>query len=103
MKSRFFVVMVSSVAVFGPALRGLADEYPVAAGAFSNQTDRVSYSFGMFIANNFIKRNGIEVDVDVLSQGIKDVLAGRELKISDQQAQEILNAYGQEMRNRRDQ
>lgn len=74
-----------------------------ATPAFTNQTDKVSYSFGMYIATAFIKRNGIELDLDVMMQAMKDVLGGRETKLTEAQAQEALKAYEQELRVKREQ
>lgn len=51
-----------------------------------------SYSIGMNVGNG-IKRGGLELDLDVVMQGMKDVLAGRETKLNDQQAQEAWRSY----------
>lgn len=70
--------------------------------AFTNQSDKVSYSVGMYVGEQILKRNGIEVNVDVMTQAINDTLAGRELKLTPQQAQEVMAAYQQEMRPKRE-
>ena len=83
------------VAALGMALSPLpagAEDKP----ALTDQKEKISYSIGMNIGNN-LKRGGADVDVDVLAQAIKDVLAGRELRLTDQQAREAIGAYQQEM------
>jgi FKBP-type peptidyl-prolyl cis-trans isomerase FklB len=64
-----------------------------------DQKQKMSYSIGMNVGNN-IKRSGVELDLDVLTGAIKDVMAGKELKLTDQQAQEAITAYQQEMRTK---
>ncbi len=70
---------------------------------FTNQTEKISYGLGMYIGTQIIKRNGMEVDADVMMQAVRDVLAGRSTKLTEQQAQETINAYAQELRAKRDQ
>jgi FKBP-type peptidyl-prolyl cis-trans isomerase FklB len=57
----------------------------------------MSYAIGMNIGNS-MKRGGVELDVDALSGAIKDVLAGRETKLTEQQAQEAMRSYQVEAR-----
>jgi FKBP-type peptidyl-prolyl cis-trans isomerase FklB len=52
---------------------------------------------------NMIKRAGFEVDPQVVSQGIADVLGGKTLKLTEQQARETIMAYQQQLRAKRDQ
>ena len=97
---------------FGVALLQLttaAQDKPAATNAATNapklspqeQKDRWSYAIGMNIGNS-IKRGGVELDVDTLAGAIKDVLAGREAKITDQQAQEAFRSYQMESRSKQD-
>jgi FKBP-type peptidyl-prolyl cis-trans isomerase FklB len=98
MKRGFKIALVSGVIAVCPFLLEAAE-----ATGVTNQHERVSYSVGMYIANNFLKPNGLDVDIDVMAQGIKDVIAGRDLKISDQESQQVLQAYRQELRAKREQ
>lgn len=70
--------------------------------ATTNSTEKLSYSIGVSIGNS-IKRGGFEVDPKVVGQAINDVLTGGELKINEQQAQEAIMAYQQELRAKREQ
>ncbi len=58
--------------------------------------DRVSYSIGLSLGENF-KRDGIEVNVDALSQAIRDVLKGTTPLMNQKEVQETLVAFKQEM------
>ena len=61
-----------------------------------DQKEKVSYGIGMSIGNN-LKRNGYDVDVDVLAGAIRDVLTGKELKLTDAQAREAQMNYQKEL------
>jgi len=82
-----------------------ADEMPASTNTATNapklspkeQKEQWSYAIGMNIGNG-VKRGGVDLDVDVLANAIKDVLAGRELKLTEQQAQEAWRSYQMESR-----
>jgi FKBP-type peptidyl-prolyl cis-trans isomerase FklB len=59
--------------------------------------DNMSYAIGMNIGNG-IKGGGVDLDVDVMSGAIRDVLAGRTLKLTEAQAREAMGAFQQEAR-----
>src|SRR5438874_2760114 len=52
---------------------------------FKDDKERESYSIGMSIGNS-IKSGGVDLDLDVMLGAMKDVLAGRELKLTDKEA-----------------
>ena len=93
---------------FGMALLQVnlpAQVNPAAANTATNapklspeeQKANISYAIGMNIGTN-IKRGGVDLDVDAISGAIKDVLADRPLKLTDQQAQESMRSYQMEAR-----
>jgi FKBP-type peptidyl-prolyl cis-trans isomerase FklB len=61
-----------------------------------DQKDKVSYSIGMDIGRN-IKRQNLELNVDALASGIRDILAGGKTSLTDEEAREVMNAYRTEM------
>lgn len=65
----------------------------------TEQKDKVSYSIGMDVGNN-LKRQAIDVDVDLLARGVKDALAGGETLLSPEEARETLMALQQELREK---
>jgi FKBP-type peptidyl-prolyl cis-trans isomerase len=67
----------------------------------TNQIDKVSYAIGLNIASG-VKQRGFEIDADVVALAIKDSLAGRELKVSEQDANQAMMAYQQELRAKRE-
>jgi FKBP-type peptidyl-prolyl cis-trans isomerase FklB len=50
---------------------------------------------GVYFGNQ-IKRSTMDVDVDVVTAAIKDVLAGKEPRLTDQQSQEAISAFQKE-------
>lgn len=86
-----------------------ADNQPAPANATTDapklspkeQIEQWSYAIGMNIGNG-IKRGGVDLDVDVLANAIKDVLAGRDLKLTEQQAQDSWRAYQMESRHKQE-
>lgn len=57
--------------------------------------DSMSYSLGILLAQN-LKQQGLDsVDVNTLSKGIDDVLAGNDLKVDLQEANRIVQEYMQ--------
>jgi FKBP-type peptidyl-prolyl cis-trans isomerase FklB len=46
------------------------------------QKDRVNYGIGVTVVRNY-KQQGIDIDLDILIQGMKDALSGSKLKMSE--------------------
>jgi FKBP-type peptidyl-prolyl cis-trans isomerase FklB len=67
----------------------------------ADQKQKMSYAIGMSIGNN-IKRGAVELDLDVLNEAIRDTVAGKDAKLTDQEAQEAIGAYQQESRTKRE-
>ncbi|MGD0258766.1 MAG: FKBP-type peptidyl-prolyl cis-trans isomerase [Verrucomicrobiota bacterium] len=89
------LLQVNAAAQDKPASTNTATNAPKLSPA--EQKQNMSYSIGMSIGNS-IKGGGVELDVDTLAGAMKDVLAGRELKLTEQQAREAMMAYQQEAR-----
>src|SRR5262249_18020731 len=62
--------------------------------------EKLSYSVGMSIGMN-LKRAGYDVDLEILKNGIKDMLAGGEAKLTEAQMREVLTAYQKELAQKR--
>jgi FKBP-type peptidyl-prolyl cis-trans isomerase len=67
--------------------------------AFKDEKEKASYGVGMTFGNQ-IKRAGFEIDPDVVMSAMRDVLAGHELRLTEQQARETIMAYQQEARKK---
>jgi FKBP-type peptidyl-prolyl cis-trans isomerase len=61
---------------------------------FKDDKEKASYAIGMYFGNQ-IKRGNLEVDPDTVNNAMRDVLAGKTLKLNDQQAQEAIRTYQQ--------
>ncbi len=63
------------------------------------QKDKVSYSIGMNIGSNF-KRQGVDVNPDMLVSGIKDALNGAKPKLTDDDMEATMKAFSEDMRGK---
>ena len=67
---------------------------PAAAGKVDKK--KVSYGIGVDIGRNF-KRLGLDLDLDVLTKGLKDANAGNKLDMSEDELRAVMSAYKTEM------
>ena len=95
----------SSVTLAATMFQGIAraDEPNAPAQAFTNQQDKVAYAVGMSLAGDILKRSGVEVNWDIMTEAVKDVMNGRPTKLTEQQMREVLTGYQQELRAKREQ
>src|SRR4030042_1791438 len=61
-----------------------------------NQKEKVSYIIGMDIGGN-LKKQSIDIDPNILTKGIQDVLGGAKSLLTDQEIQETMVAFKKEM------
>lgn len=66
------------------------------AAALKTELDKISYIIGTQIAQNF-KSQDIEVNLEPLMWGLKDGLANKELALTQQEIQQILTNFRQQM------
>src|SRR5688572_27380942 len=57
---------------------------------------KISYGYGMEIGKN-LKRQGIEIDADLLAQGLKATLNGDKTLLSDEEVRQTMMAFQQKM------
>ena len=66
---------------------------------FQTEMDKVSYIIGTQMAKSLVSQK-IEVNMDVLFQGIRDVLTDKPLAFSDTEINTIMTAFTQKMREK---
>ncbi len=64
--------------------------------ALKTQKDKISYSIGLDIGRS-LKRQAIDVDQNLLIQGLKDVLSNHKQLLSDDEARECLTTFQREL------
>ncbi|MFB9068570.1 FKBP-type peptidyl-prolyl cis-trans isomerase [Pseudofulvimonas gallinarii] len=69
------------------------------AADLTTDKDKVSYMVGMDVGRSLAQIKD-EIDVDVLVQGIKDSIAGSATKLTEEQANEVKQAFMQRMQNK---
>jgi len=65
------------------------------------QKERMSYAIGRDIGRN-LKAGGVDLDMEVMSNAMKESLAGQPSKLTDQQIQEAIRMYRQEAMAKRE-
>ena len=70
--------------------------YPDEQAELKGRKERLSYSFGFFFGSN-LKRDAIDIDVDILLKGIKDSLSGNKTLMTEQEMRETFTAFQKEM------
>jgi FKBP-type peptidyl-prolyl cis-trans isomerase FklB len=87
--------------VLGLIGMGVAVTLPAAdpAPALKDQKDKVSYSIGMDIGRN-IKRQNLDISVEALAAGIRDVMGDGKPALTDDEAREVMNAFRTEMQSK---
>jgi len=68
--------------------------------ALKTEKDKASYAIGVDLARN-IKRQGIEVGADTLAKGLRDVLSGEKLLMSEDDIRATLSAFQAELKRKK--
>lgn len=68
-----------------------------AAASFKDDREKASYGVGMYFGN-MIKRGNLDVDPDTVFEAIKDVLSGKEPKLTQMEGQKAIQEYQQASR-----
>lgn len=82
------ILTAGLVAALVPSASWAADE----KSEFKDDKERASYAIGVYFGNQ-VKRGNMEVDVDTVVSGMRDILAGKPAKLNDQQVQEAIRTY----------
>ena len=80
------------VAILSLASQVNAGEAP----PLKTQKDKVSYIIGLDIGKN-LQRQAIEVDPEIVTQGIKDAISGGKTALSEEEIKETMTAFQKEM------
>jgi FKBP-type peptidyl-prolyl cis-trans isomerase len=62
------------------------------AANIETEQEKISYALGAVFGQN-VTRQGMELDTDAFLQAIKDVMSGAEMKLSNSDMQQIMQAY----------
>jgi len=89
MKPKLSTIMVMFVASLACA------QEPV----LKTDKDKVNYGIGVGVARNF-QRQGIEVDLDPVIKGMRDVLSGAKLAVTEEELDKIMTAFQAEVQKK---
>ncbi|KTC66238.1 macrophage infectivity potentiator (Mip) (plasmid) [Legionella adelaidensis] len=85
------------------AAMGLAMTTSIAATnntQLTTEMDKLSYSIGTDLGKNF-KRQGIDINPDMMAKGLKDGMNGGTLLLTDDQMKEVLNKFQKDLMAKR--
>lgn len=60
------------------------------------EKEKLSYSMGVDFGT-YLKRQAVDVDLELLLRGVKDVFSGRSFLLSDEEMNAVKNAFSQQM------
>lgn len=70
--------------------------FPATAAEINTDQQKLSYALGAYFSQGVTSQD-IDVDVPAFLQAVEDILTGSELKISEDEMQQVLAAYQQEL------
>jgi FKBP-type peptidyl-prolyl cis-trans isomerase FklB len=85
-----------AVAVLCVALTLSGTVYAADAQKLESDKEKISYSLGMDIGSN-LKKQGIEIDPEVLSRGLTDSYRGGKTALTEEEAQRTIKTFQQQM------
>jgi FKBP-type peptidyl-prolyl cis-trans isomerase len=90
--------LISVVTVFAVGLLvALADDKETTV--LKSQKDKLSYDIGVDLGRNF-KRDGIDIDPDIVARGVKDVLSGGKLLMTEDEMRAVAMTFRAEMQKK---
>jgi FKBP-type peptidyl-prolyl cis-trans isomerase len=94
------IAMVCSALVVASALAQEKGAPKPADSELNDVRQKASYGVGLSVGKQFASQ-GIDLDPESLAQGIRDALSGKAPRLTDQQVQEAMVAYQQELINKK--
>ena len=70
-----------------------------AGGELKSKKDKESYGVGVDVATNF-KKMGLDINLDTLFKGMRDVYAGGKLAMSEEEITKVMTVYHNELRSK---
>jgi FKBP-type peptidyl-prolyl cis-trans isomerase FklB len=83
--------MVGVLCVLLVAVHGMAQDSAI----LKTERDKVSYSIGLDIGRMF-KMQGVDVDLELVTRGLKDAYTGSQSLLTDEEMQEVLTNFKKE-------
>lgn len=115
MKAKMYVLMLvlgclAAMSVYAAAGKSSKEKGKVPAGKpdsapeavkekavlLTTETDKVSYAIGAQMGQNF-KRQGIEINIELLIRGLKDATAEKDLVLTQDQMRQVMMSFQQRM------
>jgi FKBP-type peptidyl-prolyl cis-trans isomerase FklB len=97
------IEIIGVAAFWGAMIFTSCDKLQKTSADLKTENDKVSYSLGVMMGNN-LKKSGVDTINEVaLAAAISDVYSSGELKVSEDSAKQILDAYFEKLREQKKQ
>lgn len=80
-------------------LIGFTTSTAIAGVDLKSKKDKESYGIGVDVANNF-KRLAVDINLDALFRGFRDVYTGKKLAMSNDELNQVMATYNSELKNK---
>jgi FKBP-type peptidyl-prolyl cis-trans isomerase FklB len=94
------VRLILAVAVAVIATQVNAQDKGGRRGELKSLRDKASYSFGMTMGSS-LKKQGVDIDLDLLVQGLREATGNGKLMLTEQEAMEAMEAFEKEVTAKR--
>src|ERR1700686_2526090 len=94
----------TSTSAKAPVKKAATPAKSATATALTTRTQKFSYALGMDIGSKVgpsLKKQSVEVDPNLVSQGLKDAMAGAKTRLTEQEAQAVLTEMQAEVNKQR--
>jgi FKBP-type peptidyl-prolyl cis-trans isomerase FklB len=91
------VALAGSAAAQTATAPSAATSASAPTGRVTATKDQISYATGVMAIRNFTK-NDVAFDIEIMIQGMRDALAGKEMKMSDREMTMVMNRLKDELR-----
>ena len=92
-KTKLILILIFGIGLL--SAQASAEEAPV----LKTKKDKTSYAAGVETARS-LKRQGVELDMELVIRGIRDASIGQKLLLTDEDLHAIINAYQAEVRQK---
>src|SRR5215510_5441040 len=89
LRTVFILALPATLSLAGPA----TPSEEKAPGDFKDDREKAGYGIGVIYGNQIKSNPNLDVDVDLVVSTMKEVLAGKQMKHTPQQANEAIQSY----------
>ena len=89
-------LVVGTIALAQEPKKAVAPAAAPAPGGLKDLSAKASYSLGLLMGRN-LKAQGVEIDPELFARGVKDSVGGGKALLTDQEVQEVMQSFQQQL------